>query len=107
MGIRVVKNINTFENDFQVWHGMARTQRTWDSFKIYFEGTYRILKTTRGKMMQSSSFHQANMLSNQVRIETQHIQSNILHILEERAQDNQENITPSQVSNSILTDLQM
>ena len=62
-----------------------------------------MLKTTRVKSMQSSLFHQENMMVGQVITEMQSIQSSVLQALEE--QHNQENIPPSQVANSVQTDL--
>ena len=55
--------------------------------------------------MQSSLFHQANMLVEQVKTEMQNIQSSVLQPLEE--QNNQENVPPSQVANIVQIDLQI
>ena len=61
-GLQIIKNNGELEYDIRISHGLAKTARTWDDFKMHFEAAHRILKITRGKTMQSSSFHQANML---------------------------------------------
>ena len=53
-----------FEHDPRLWHGMTRAQIIWDTFKIHFESAHRILKTIRGKTLQSSAFYQAKIWYN-------------------------------------------
>ena len=88
--IHIIKNTWEFEYELRIWYGLARSERTWDDFKTYFEAAHIILKTTRGKTMQSSSFHQANMLVEQIRTEIQSIQSSVLQALDNKNQENEQ-----------------
>ena len=55
-GLKIIKNTGEFEHDLRIWHCLVKVASAWDNFKTYFEVVHRILKTTRGKTMQSNSF---------------------------------------------------
>ena len=68
---------------------MTQSLQIWSDFKTHFEASHSILKTKHGQIIKSSSFHQANILAEQVRTEMENIQTNVLQALEEQTQENQ------------------
>ena len=102
-GLHIIKYTGDFEHYFRIWHGLAKADRAWKDFRMNFEAAHIILETIRDKILQYSSFHQANVLAEWVGTETQSIQSSILKGLDNQ---NQENEPSTQEANSVQFNVQ-
>jgi hypothetical protein len=81
-GLEVLRNSREFEDGIRAWNRRPLQEKTWESFKEHFEIEHQELKTVRGKTMQSTAFHHANLMSSQVLQEVQSIQHQVTEALE-------------------------
>ena len=67
IGIHIIKQTGDFHQALLNWYALPRVNQTWNTFKTHFQNERRALRKVRGPTMQQAGYHQANMLSDEVR----------------------------------------
>ena len=61
---RIAKGDSAATNHY--WNALPLGQKNWINFQMHFEREHRALKEIRGATIQSTGYHQANYLAEQV-----------------------------------------
>ena len=77
-GLQIIKNTKDFEDGIKAWNALPLGQKNWINFQMHFEREHRALKEIRGATMQSTAYHQANYLAEQVLQEVRSVQTTVM-----------------------------
>ena len=80
-GLQLIKNTRDFEIVLGEWNRKVEQNKTWESFKEYFQNAQSTLKDIRGPTMAQSGYHHANLPASEIRNELQQNQMHMLSLI--------------------------
>ena len=77
--LSLIRNTRYLENALGKWNALVN--KAWDLFKSHFRDAQTKLKEIRGPTMQQASYHHANMLASQLRVDIGNQQTKMLSMV--------------------------